>query len=282
VKGAKAPASSEVKLPAGTYYWQAVYSGDKSNPAATSVCKEDVEKVKGEPWVVSLGDSAISGNGGRWAGNTARNEDWKKIDALGLLAYRSPQNRELGGEAIPGCMRSWSAEIFIQNGVKSKNLACSGAVIESESSATFFWGNLISQGHFYSGLDDVDAAYGAYLNPLNKKKGRCGLTAGCKGQVKQLEEFAKERKANGEQIKMVVVQVGANMFGFRAVGEACGTAFALGNECNADSSVTSRFLPAAVGARRGAFDISLRFETVPINIASRLASTSFFGPGLPT
>src|ERR1700690_4399811 len=39
----------------------------------------------GSPWIVSVGDSAISGEAGRWAGNT--NGKPKKIDALGRTAY---------------------------------------------------------------------------------------------------------------------------------------------------------------------------------------------------
>ena len=37
----------------------------------------------GTPYVASLGDSYISGEAGRWAGNT--NESSSEIDALGLL-----------------------------------------------------------------------------------------------------------------------------------------------------------------------------------------------------
>ena len=39
----------------------------------------------GTPSVVTLGDSAISGEAGRWAGNT--NDSSTKVDALGSTAY---------------------------------------------------------------------------------------------------------------------------------------------------------------------------------------------------
>ena len=39
----------------------------------------------GTPTVVTLGDSAISGEAGRWAGNT--NESSSRVDALGSTAY---------------------------------------------------------------------------------------------------------------------------------------------------------------------------------------------------
>jgi hypothetical protein len=76
----------------------------------------------GAPWVVSVGDSAISGEAGRWAGNT--NGSSNNVDALGPTAYYD--NASNTAETISGCHRSKSAEIFI--GVANgKNLACSGA-----------------------------------------------------------------------------------------------------------------------------------------------------------
>src|SRR3954470_16225340 len=75
----------------------------------------------GSPAVVSVGDSAISGEAGRWAGNT--NNSPSQVDALGSTAYYD--NASNTGEAIPGCHRSKAAEIQI--GVAFANLACSGA-----------------------------------------------------------------------------------------------------------------------------------------------------------
>jgi lysophospholipase L1-like esterase len=46
VAGGSVPASNEEKLKAGTYYWQAVYSGDEHNPAATSICGSEVDLVQ--------------------------------------------------------------------------------------------------------------------------------------------------------------------------------------------------------------------------------------------
>src|SRR3954447_1092624 len=77
----------------------------------------------GSPAVVSVGDSAISGEAGRWAGNT--NNSPSQVDALGSTAYYD--NASNTGEAIPGCHRSKAAEIHIGGGVASANLACSGA-----------------------------------------------------------------------------------------------------------------------------------------------------------
>ena len=77
----------------------------------------------GAPWVVSLGDSAISGEAGRWAGNT--NNGSSLIDAGGANAYWD--NAARTAEQIPGCHRSESAAIHIGGGINSLNLACSGA-----------------------------------------------------------------------------------------------------------------------------------------------------------
>ena len=61
----------------------------------------------GTPTVVSLGDSFISGEAGRWAGNT--DESSSKTDALGSTAYYD--NSTDTGELIKGCHRSKSAEV---------------------------------------------------------------------------------------------------------------------------------------------------------------------------
>ena len=77
--------------------------------------------------VVALGDSAISGEAGRWAGNT--NGSSSRVDAGGY------------NDAIAGCHRSTSAEVHI--GVTSLNLACSGAQTTTHT----------SDGNFKPGLD---------------------------------------------------------------------------------------------------------------------------------
>ena len=61
----------------------------------------------GTPYTVSLGDSYISGEAGRWAGNT--NESSSKIDALGSSAY-DDNGRQRSDR---GCHRSKSAEVYI-------------------------------------------------------------------------------------------------------------------------------------------------------------------------
>jgi hypothetical protein len=88
-------------------------------------------------WVVSLGDSYVSGEGDRWAGNTAANgtDDFQKVDALGPFAYAGP----IGLEDIPGCHRATLPEVVVDYGdVKGENLACSGAETSTKFEGTVF------------------------------------------------------------------------------------------------------------------------------------------------
>src|SRR5437870_12726721 len=94
----------------------------------------------GTPNVVTVGDSYISGEAGRWAGN-ASSESY--VDALGSTAYYD--NGSNTGEAITGCHRSKSNESVIGGGVTGKNLACSGA---KTATAAYSSGN-----DFKPGLD---------------------------------------------------------------------------------------------------------------------------------
>jgi hypothetical protein len=80
--------------------------------------------------IVALGDSAISGEAGRWAGNT--NGSSSRVDALGSTAYWDTA----GGEAIRGCHRSKAAEVYI--GIPAINLACSGARTSTNAGGSDF------------------------------------------------------------------------------------------------------------------------------------------------
>ena len=77
----------------------------------------------GTPWVATLGDSYMSGEAGRWAGNS--NVSNSLSDALGATAYFD--NASNTGEKIPACHRSKSQESHIDGGVNGLNLACTGA-----------------------------------------------------------------------------------------------------------------------------------------------------------
>jgi hypothetical protein len=162
----------------------------------------------GTATVVTLGDSAISGEAGRWAGNT--NQSSSKADALGSTAYWDTPT----GEAIRGCHRSKAAQAHIGGGVKSLNLACSGARTST--------GGTGSDQDFKPGIDFYQDS------------------SGRKGQALMLQEYAATNN-----VKAVVVMIGANNYGFAAIVERCVTNWATSpswkNYCSDDSDMTARF-----------------------------------------
>ncbi len=141
----------------------------------------------GTPWVVSLGDSYISGEAGRWAGNS--DDRVAGSDALGATAYFDAPNGK--SESIKGCHRSKSAEIHIGDGVDSDNLACSGARTDTFTEDNWFAENL-----FKPGVD-----FG---------------TGGKPGQVTMLEHVAR-----AHPIKMIALSVGGNDFHFGDIVTDC-------------------------------------------------------------
>jgi hypothetical protein len=172
----------------------------------------------GTPYVVTLGDSAISGEAGRWAGNT--NQSSSKTDALGSTAYYD--NAANTAETISGCHRSKAAEAHIGGGVLSANLACSGARTYTQTPGS---------GDFKPGLDFYSDANGR------------------KGQALMLQEFAATHN-----VKAVTVLIGANNFGFADIVQTCITNFLLSpswwpNYCNDDSNVQAYFTSANVTAQ---------------------------------
>ena len=169
----------------------------------------------GTPWVVTLGDSYISGEAGRWAGNTNDGEQYH--DALGATAYFD--NASHTAEVINRCHRSAAAEVYVGNGVNGYNLACSGA-----KTSTFTDGD----GNFKPGLDFYDNG------------------AGLQGQAKMLQTFAATHN-----VKMVTVSIGGNNFGFAGIVQQCVSDFLFSpswwpDYCNDDSSVTANFTSANI------------------------------------
>jgi len=159
--------------------------------------------------VVSLGDSYISGEAGRWAGNTNEESSW--VDALGSHAY--DDNEGHTAELIAGCHRSLSAEIHIGGGVNSENLACSGA-----TTGTHFGG----EGEFKPGIDFYNSG-------------------GNKGQALMLQEYAESHN-----VKMVALSIGGNDFNFAEIVQDCLTDWLTSpswwkNYCHDDSEVTANF-----------------------------------------
>ncbi len=171
----------------------------------------------GAPWIASLGDSYISGEAGRWAGNS--NVSSSYVDALGPTAYFD--NAARTAEQITRCHRSWAASIYIGGGVNGVDLACSGA-----RTSTF----TDSSGNFKPGLD-------FYNNGAGKQ-----------GQATMLQSFAASHN-----VQMVVVSIGGNDFHFADIIQSCVTDFLTSpswwpDYCRDDSSVTANFTSANVAA----------------------------------
>jgi hypothetical protein len=160
-------------------------------------------------WVVTLGDSYISGAGARWAGNTTVAP--RRVDALGTDAYLDSQR---GPERQPGCHRAQESIANLDYAdVLGRNLACSGATLRSRwQGATF-----------RPGLD----SYSDHAGHL--------------GQVAALRRFAE-----AHEVTAVVVSIGGNDFGFASVLTRCVAAFVLtvGSQpqhCSNDPDVLSQF-----------------------------------------
>jgi hypothetical protein len=161
----------------------------------------------GSSWAVSLGDSYISGEAGRWAGNS---DDSNQTDALGSSAYYDAGT----GESIAGCHRSKSAEIAFGT-ISSKNLACSGAKTATSAYS--------SGSDFKPGLDFYNDG------------------AGHIGQALALQNFAATHR-----VTLVAVSIGGNDFNFGSIVQACVEDFLSSptwwkDYCQDDSSVTANF-----------------------------------------
>ena len=191
---------------------------------------------EGTPWVVTLGDSYISGEAGRWAGNT--NESSSKIDALGEKAY--DDNSGHTAELIPGCHRSQSAEVYIGGGVNGNNLACSGAKTSSFTSGE----------NFKPGLDFYNSG-------------------GHEGQALMLEKFAKTHN-----VKLVPISIGGNNFNFASIVEKCIEDFLLTPEwwpayCSEEESVTNNFTPSNVATQQAAIKGAI------LNVAKAMTNAGY-------
>jgi hypothetical protein len=175
-----------------------------------------------------VGDSYISGEAGRWAGNTNNGESIH--DAGGPTTYFD--NATNTAEQINRCHRSKSAEIHIGGGVSSLNLACSGA-----KTTTF----TDSNGYFKPGID-------FYSNGSQQ------------GQALMLQSFAATHN-----VRMVEVTIGGNNFNFSGIVTQCVADF-LGSPswypdyCKDDSVVTSQLTSSSVTAHRA--EIATAFQNV--------------------
>jgi hypothetical protein len=201
----------------------------------TSVARAD-GPGSGSPWVTSLGDSFISGEAGRWAGNT--DESSSKTDALGSTAY---DDNEAGtAELIKGCHRSKSAEVYIGGGVSGENLACSGA-----KTSTFTEGET-----FKPGIDFYNSG-------------------GKEGQALMLQHFAATHN-----VKLVALSIGGNNFNFAPIVQTCVEDFLESTffhdfYCSEESSVTNNFTTANVNKVKG------EITTAISNVATAMTNAGY-------
>jgi hypothetical protein len=174
----------------------------------------------GTPTLVTLGDSYISGEAGRWAGNT--NTSSSRIDALGPTAYFD--NAGHTAEQIPRCHRSASAPVHLGGGVDGIDLACSGASTTTDPRDVF--------GYFKPGLDFYDAGPGR------------------QGQARMLADVAASH-----HVTAVVVSIGGNDIGFAEIVAQCLADFLASpswwpDYCHDDSRITRATSASALAAAR--------------------------------
>jgi hypothetical protein len=194
----------------------------------------------GAPWIAAVGDSYISGEAGRWAGNTNMGPDY--IDALGPSAYYDAGDRE----AIVRCHRSKIAEVFIGGGVSGINLACSGATTST---------HVDSSGNFKPGLD-------FYADGSDRH-----------GQARMLQDFASTHN-----VRMVVLSIGGNNFGFGSIVQRCVQNFLASpswwpDYCYDDSSVQARFTSSNIATQTAAIKNGI------LNIRQAMASAGYADSG---
>jgi hypothetical protein len=190
----------------------------------------------GSPWTASVGDSFISGEAGRWAGNT--DESSSKTDALGSTAY--DDNASGTGELIKGCHRSKSAEVYIGGGVSGENLACSGAKTSS-----------FSEGEtFKPGIDFYNSG-------------------GKEGQALMLQHFAATHN-----VKLVALSIGGNNFNFAGIVQTCVEDFLESTffddfYCSEESSVTNNFTTTNVNKIKGEITTAIK------NVATAMTNAGY-------
>ncbi len=180
---------------------------------ATATAASPTAAPPGPSWVVTVGDSAISGEAGRWAGNTNMSS-WRHD--TGADSYFD--NAANTAETTPGCHRSKAAEAHI-GGVNSLNLACSGARTYTQTG-----------GDFKPGLDWYDGPAGT-------------------SQVVQLQEFATTNDVDAVTVLIGANDFGFADIVQQCVTNWLTSPWWWKNYCNDDRSIKDRFTSSAVDAR---------------------------------
>ena len=215
--------------------------------------------VAGVPYVVTVGDSFLAGEGSRWATNGPPSNavvpygvdptilnTWANVDTgarydpVALPPAHAPCHRTRNAEAhidtnIAGVARDAT--------VRTKNLACSG------SSTGSVWYN----NKFYPGVDFTGSAGDPY-----------------QGQAFQLQEFAKKNN-----VKLVVLSIGGNDLDLFAILHPCIKAYVLAvvssmaSYCSDDAT-----LRAKVGSTKMA-EVQRKIATAIDNIQRAMANAGY-------
>ena len=168
----------------------------------------------GSDVAVSMGDSFISGEAGRWRGNVGKAANAALIDTGADAYWDTPT-----GESEAKCHRSKAAEIHI-NGIAGVNIACSGAITTSKQNLTGSWKPGIDRG----------------VNGTEKY-----------GQLTLLDAVAKRAK-----VKLVVLSIGGNDMGFSGIILSCVAAFSrpapIEKKCQQDAGVQQKLSDSALAA----------------------------------
>jgi hypothetical protein len=194
---------------------------DASSPVAevdAPLARAVADLPAGARLTVSIGDSMLSGEGGRWRGNVFWHANWAQADAYGDEAYWDTPT----GESVRNCHRAQGAPIRIPD-THSLNLACSGATTTSR------W----VLGDYKPGIDDgaIDPATGRRLP----------------GQMTLLGQVARQAP-----IGTVVLSIGGNDLGFLDVVVSCVGAFLrpwpFEQRCRDDAATQRRLSDASLAA----------------------------------
>ncbi|GHD61370.1 hypothetical protein GCM10010336_14980 [Streptomyces goshikiensis] len=142
--------------------------------------------------VVSMGDSYISGEGGRWKGNSLTNSANRTATDRAWVSGSSYDPAKVYGTTAGGCHRSDSAEVKSAGAIAdvAVNLACSGAVSR---------------------------------NVFRASNGGVSF----KGEAPQADQLAAVAASNN--VKVIALSIGGNDLGFADIITDCALDFALWN-----------------------------------------------------
>ncbi|MFE9631966.1 GDSL-type esterase/lipase family protein [Streptomyces sp. NPDC006463] len=142
--------------------------------------------------VVSMGDSYISGEAGRWKGNSLTNTGSRNGTDRGWVTGSTYDPSKVYGSTAGGCHRSDSAEVKSAGAIAdvAVNLACSGATSE---------------------------------NVFRASNGGVAF----KGEAPQADQLAAVAAANN--VKVIALSIGGNDLGFADIIKDCALDFVLWN-----------------------------------------------------